>query len=274
MTEEQIRHFETLGFFLWKQLLSLDEIQMVSDAFDVAMRKARGGVTSPELPKDERGNSKKREQIIPFFDYDPSVFYPLLDDERFINVLETLLGDDFILTVSEGVIHAGGTGWHHDACGPEGFFSMKVAIYLDALGPDDGCLSVIPGSHFKEYREALRETIGSVGVRPEDVPGHYRICTEPGDAIFMNHKTFHAALSGNPGRRVIYFNAVQNTTPEKNREHFDWLMGFLEGETKHWGRFYSDHLIRTAGPRRHKMMERAIELGLGNTGPITHLQDL
>ena len=45
-------------------------------------------------------------------------------------------------------------------------------------------------------------------------------------------------------------------------------------ETKGWGRFYSDRLISTAGPRRQKMLERAIELGFGNTGPITQLQDL
>jgi hypothetical protein len=51
-------------------------------------------------------------------------------------------------------------------------------------------------------------------------------------------------------------------------------MTFLAGETKGWGRFYSDRLISTAGPRRQKMMERAIALGFGNTGPITQLQDL
>ena len=273
MTDEQRRHFETLGFFLWKQLLSQDEMQVISDAFDVAMRSARGDYETLGLEQDGRGIPKRREQIIPFFDYNPDVFYPLLDDERFITVLETLLGDDFILTVSEGVIHAGGTDWHHDACGPEGFFSMKVAIYLDPLGPDDGCLSVIPGSHFKEYRDALRERINNTGLQSEEIPGHYRICTNPGDVIFMNHKTFHAAISGNAGRRVIYFNVVQNTTPERDREHYDWLMSFLEGETKHWGRFYSDRLIHSAGPRRKKMMQRAIELGFGNTGAISHLQD-
>lgn len=51
-------------------------------------------------------------------------------------------------------------------------------------------------------------------------------------------------------------------------------MKFLAGETKGWGRFYSDRLIETAGPRRRKMLARAIELGFGNTGPIFHLQDL
>ena len=274
MTEEQIRHFETLGFFLWKQLLSPDEMQVISDAFDASMRKARGGVTSPELQQDEGGNSKKREQIIPFFDYDPDVFYPLLDDERFVNVLETLLGDDFILTVSEGVIHAGGTGWHHDACGPEGFFSMRAAVYLDPLGPEEGCLNVIPGSHFTEFREALVENMGEIGVRPEAIPCRYPLCNQPGDVLFMNHKTFHSSLSDKPGRRAIHINCVQNTTREKNQEHFDWLVGFLGGETKGWGRFYSDRLIDTAGPRRRKMLEGAIELGFGNTGAITHLQDL
>ena len=51
-------------------------------------------------------------------------------------------------------------------------------------------------------------------------------------------------------------------------------MDFLRGETNHWGRFYSENLLRTATPRRQKMMDRAIELGFGNTGPTTHLQNL
>ena len=66
---------------------------------------------------------------------------------------------------------------------------------------------------------------------------------------------------------------VSTISPEKNQEHFDWLVGFLEGETKGWGRFYSDRLIATSGPRRGKMLQRAIELGFGTTGPITQLQD-
>ena len=53
-----------------------------------------------------------------------------------------MMGEDFIFTVSEGILHTGGTPWHHDACAPDGFFSMRAAIYLDTLGPDDGCLNV------------------------------------------------------------------------------------------------------------------------------------
>ena len=274
LTEEQINHFQTMGFLVCRQLLSDGEMKAISDAFDVAMRSARGGAEKPELERNAQGYSVKRQQIVPFFDYNPEVFYPLLDHEKIVGVFADLLGEDFILHVSEGIIHAGGTGWHHDSVGPEGFLTMRAAIYLDPLGPDDGCLSVIPGSHYTEFRENLKKMIGRLGVRPEEIPGRCSLCNQPGDVLFMNHKLFHASLSDMPGRRAIHINCAQNTTRERNAEHLDWLVRFLESETKHWGRLYSDRLIATAGPRRKKMLAGAISLGFGNTGAITHLQDL
>ena len=113
LTQEQICHFQTLGFVMCKGLLSQEEIQVLSDAFDAAMEKARGGA-----PKPNPG--EPRQQVVPFFDYDHDTFYPLLDNARIADTLEQLMGDDFILTVSEGILHTGGSGWHHDACAPEG----------------------------------------------------------------------------------------------------------------------------------------------------------
>lgn len=262
MTPAQINYFQTFGFCLSRQLLSPEEMTLLSSSFDLAMEKARGGVAKPE-------SGEKRQQVIPFFDYDPEAFFPLLDDARILDPFEQLLGEDFILTVSEGIIHTGGSAWHHDAYAPEGFFSMRAAIYLDRLGPKDGCLTVMPGSHCREFRDHIVNNKGQLNTEPEDMPGQYRLVNEPGDVLFMNHKVQHAALSDSPGRRAIHINAVQNTTPEKNQEHFDWLVQFLKGETDHWGRFYSDLLMRTAGPRCKEMLDRAISLGFGNTGGIT-----
>ncbi len=267
MNQEDIKYFQRFGFIQYKGLLSPAEVEVISDAFDEGMRVARKGAPPP-------GPGEKRQQIIPFFDYDPEVFYPLLDHEKIVDIFEGLMGEDFILTLSEGIIHTGGSGWHHDAYAPEGYFSMRAAIYLDPLGPEDGCLTVIPGSHFKEFGAAINQMKDELGTLPDEMPGRYPLCNEPGDVLFMNHKTYHAALSDSYGRRAIHINCVPNTTPDTNKEHYDWLMMFLDGETQHWGRFYSDRLISTAGPRRHKMLERAIELGFGNTGPITQLQDL
>ena len=60
MTEEQIRHFETLGFFLWKGLLSPDEMRTLSDAFDAAMTKARGGEEDPGTPPRRRRQLRQK----------------------------------------------------------------------------------------------------------------------------------------------------------------------------------------------------------------------
>ena len=267
MTPEQISYFRTFGFFFSKQLLSGAEMESLSTAFDRAMERARGGTPAP-------GQGEKRQQVIPFFDYDPKAFYPLLDDDRILQPFAQLLGENFILTVSEGIIHTGGSRWHHDAYVPEGLFTMRAAVYLDPLGPDDGCLTVIPGSHFQESRDHFVAYKEQLGTAPQDLPGQYPLVNEPGDVLFMNHKLHHAALSDKPGRRAIHINVAQNSSPEKNQGHFDWLINFLASETKVWGRFYSDRLIHTAGPRRKEILDRAIALGFGNTGPITQLQDL
>jgi hypothetical protein len=273
LTPEQIRHFHTFGFLVCRRLFTPKEMDTLSTAFDAAMRTARGGAAEPDLEQDARGFSAKRQQIVPFFDYDPESFYPLLDDERLVSAFEALMGPDYILTLSEGIIHAGGSGWHHDAVAPEGIFTMRAALYLDPLGPDDGCLSVIPGSHFMEFRTTLIDSIKQLDVPAEELPGRYPLVNIPGDVIFMNHKLHHAALGSRPRRRAIHINCAQNTTPEANPAGFEWLMRFLEGETRRWGRFYSEYMIATAGPRRKQMMARAIELGFGNTGPITQIQD-
>lgn len=85
MRQEAINRFHTLGFLQCKQLFSPKEMRTLSDAFDSAMRRARGGSPPP-------GPGEKRQQVVPFFDYNPEVFYPLLDDDRIVRVFEMLMG--------------------------------------------------------------------------------------------------------------------------------------------------------------------------------------
>ena len=94
------------------------------------------------------------------------------------------------------------------------------------------------------------------------------------DAAMERAERHRPTPSGDrPGRRAIHVSAVQNATPVRE-EHLKWLTGFLGRETEAWGRLYSDRLVATATPRRQRMLARAIELGFGTTGRITHLQDL
>ena len=57
ITEDEVIHFQTLGFLQCRQLFSPEEIQLLSDSFDAAMKRQRGGTPDPELRQDENGYS-------------------------------------------------------------------------------------------------------------------------------------------------------------------------------------------------------------------------
>lgn len=226
MNQALINQFQTFGFIHCKAFFSPHETQVLSDAFDSAMKSARDGAPPPEHGEKRQQVNYLIDPFVPFFDLNPDVFYPLLTDQRFVDIFSHLLGDDFILPASEGILHTGDTAWHHDNIAPDGFFTMRAHIYLDHLGSEDGCLNVIPGSHFAAYRQALARdadgqilnAIRALNMRPEDVPGRYPIVNTPGDVIFMNHKLFHAALGSKGYRRCIHINATKaahtNSVPE------------------------------------------------------------
>ena len=72
----------------------------------------------------------------------------LLDDDRVHDIPHKLLGHDFLYEGSACSWYDGDTPWH----GGSGAVTwavphIKVALYLDDLGPDDGCLRVLPGAH-------------------------------------------------------------------------------------------------------------------------------
>ena len=75
-------------------------MEAISDAFDEGMQLARKGAPPPQP-------GEKRQQIVPFFDYYPEVLYPLLDHEKIVDIFAGLMGEDFILTLREGIIHTG-----------------------------------------------------------------------------------------------------------------------------------------------------------------------
>ena len=145
MTPQQVAHFQTLGFLQCRQLFSPPEMRALSDAFDAAMTRARGGAPAP-------GPGDPRQQVAAFFDLDPEAFYPLLDDERLVSAFETLMGDDFLLLESEALLHTEGSRWHHDARAPTGLFSMRAAI----LPGPAGARRRLPGHHSRQPFPGVR----------------------------------------------------------------------------------------------------------------------
>lgn len=230
MTEEQVNYFGTFGFIQFKDFLEPEEVETLSEAFDEAMLKGRNGAPPPKPNEPRQQINNSIPPHISFFDLNPEVFYPLLVDERFVDVFRNLLGDDFILPISEGILHTAGSDWHHDNVAEPPYFTMRAHIYLDHLGPEDGCLNVIPGSHFSEFREALAENIGGLGVGAKDVPGRFALVNGPRDVIFLNHKTHHSALSDRPYRRCIHINAIKPRHTESVPEQIETLKNSLHAK--------------------------------------------
>ena len=84
-----------------------------------------------------------------------------VDDDRIYDIPETLLGPDFFLLHTAGVVYRGDTPWH-GGFSPETpqsykpFANAKIAMYFDSLSKDDGCLRVIPGTHRRPFADRVR----------------------------------------------------------------------------------------------------------------------
>ena len=131
LTDSQKHQFETLGFICLKNLIPPDEMQIYIDAFDETMIQANNGVPWNQAPK--------RQQVVSFYRHNTDVYNRLLDDDRIYQVVQDLIGKDFVFTVSEGIHHFGGTSWHHDDVSSEGHTHLKIVLFLDPVCADTGC---------------------------------------------------------------------------------------------------------------------------------------
>lgn len=127
----------------------------------------------------------------------------ICDDRRLIETAEDLLGGPIIPECPEGVLYFAEAGWHNDdGIGVRG---VKFATYFDHLGPGNGALRLVPGSHHPEqsarlvaYREAQMPISNDAEAADylESFPG-YVADTAPGDVIAFDLHTWHASIGGN-----------------------------------------------------------------------------
>ena len=101
---EHAAHFDAFGF-VQLPLLTPQEVEKFTAAFEAGMRAARGGAADPDLVQDAAtGYSKQRQQVVPFFDFQPEELYPLLDHPAVNDVFDALMGQGWILTLTEGTV--------------------------------------------------------------------------------------------------------------------------------------------------------------------------
>jgi ectoine hydroxylase-related dioxygenase (phytanoyl-CoA dioxygenase family) len=160
--------------------------------------------------------------------------------------------------------------WHSDNGRIElPYETLKTAIYLDPVGPDTGCLRVIPGSHRSRLHEDLRSMRddSSWSQVPEREIPSVALASEPGDVVFFNHRTYHASFGGSVGRRMFTMNFAAAPTTREAKEHLRQVYEFNinEQRTIMGGddvRIYDDAFLHSEHPRLQQLAEPLIAMGL------------
>jgi hypothetical protein len=251
LTDQQINFFNTFGYLGFPGLLT-DVIEEISTEFEMVWNDRGGGHNGK--PHD----GKARSCIVPFIDQRERLS-ALIDDPRILGIATALLGDDFNYMGSDGNYYVGDTGWHSDGWHPE-IRHMKIALYLDRLTRDTGCLRVIPGSHLindayaQKLQAEIRKSQELWGIHGRDVPA-VALEVTPGDVLVFNHNTKHAAFGGGDHRRMFTINLCQRYPEEKLGD----LRKYIAGAARFWiEEAYGPAMMRTASQQRMRHLEQVM----------------
>ncbi|MCX6043617.1 MAG: phytanoyl-CoA dioxygenase family protein [Chloroflexi bacterium] len=247
ITQEQKEFFETFGYLVLPGLVK-EEIGWIIDEFEAVFRD-RGTVH----------DGTQRSCIVPFIDQRER-FCKLLDQPQIVNLITSLIGEDFNYLGGDGNFYTGDTRWHSDGFHTIGKY-LKVAFYLDPVTRDSGALRVIPGSHRIDLRDnwdarKARESLALWGIEQSQVPA-IALESQPGDVVAFNHNLMHAAFGGSKWRRMFTINACAHAeTAEELKE----LENFIAGSARFWvDHAHSEIMRETASPQRMRFLQQVIE---------------
>ena len=285
LTAAQKSHFETFGFIVMRQAFSPKEVaEIVREFTDV-------------LEEDRKGQpfeGEKRQAVLAFVEKRP-LLRQLVEDDRIHSPIEQLLGSDFVWRGSDGNLYVGDTAWHPDAPETElDYTRIKVAMYLDPVRVDTGCLRVIPGSHrqplhddlwplrYWRVQQAIAEGRASTrdlepfsavagddepvfGVDPQDLPS-FPLESDPGDVVFFNQHLYHSSFGGHVGRRMFTMNFAEAPITDEHlellrREHAGSATARQALQYTLTERTYEKEFLYSESPRIKRMVAKLIELG-------------
>ncbi len=251
LSEHEINHFRTFGFLKLPGLLTADELAVYEREFNGALSRW----------PDNRDTSKKSNHYA-VLSYESTPFAAsLLDDNRFAESAQQLLGKPALGVSTNGSIWHGETDWHPDV-DVLGFSGIRFAIYLDELKADSGALRFIPGSHRDSLFSSLkRDMSAEFGVSGPDVPS-WTCESRPGDVIAFNLAVWHAAFHGVRRRQgaVVYFEDPD--TPELRAQATERFERAIRRVTKYGQPSWFTPYWQSVPDARHQSwVQRVRELG-------------
>ena len=270
LTTQQLNHFHTFGFLVFRELFGPDEVAWITDEFEDVIQTCSDGKIHDE---------SKRTMIVPTIDRSERLC-TLLDDTRIEGIASGILGDDFNYASGDGNYYSGDTDWHADGSYPE-LFAIKMAFYLDPLNRNTGCLRVLPGSHRPDsfWRTGdihPRDAQDVWGLPQSEIPGAVAVETRPGDLVVFYHDILHASFGGSPRRRMFTMNLNKHATTKSElarideylRCHCPVVHGFKIGG------MYTDLMLDTASPQRMRHLAQLhVRHGVVHPNDTRHLRE-
>lgn len=248
LTQQEKRFFETFGYIHLPGLLR-DDIGWITEEFEAVFR--------------DRGvehDQAKRSTIVPFIDQRKRLCR-LLDHPAVAGLASGLLGEDFNYLGGDGNYYTGDTSWHADGHHTAGGRYVKIALYLDSVGRDSGCLRIIPGAHRIEAQPPwdatkAREAPDLWGVEQREVPA-VALESEPGDVVAFDHNLMHASFGGSTRRRMFTLNLCGHCeTPAEIED----LKSFIASGARFWiEHTHSDVMRETASAERMRHLAQVME---------------
>ena len=238
LSPEQKHFFDTFGYLVLPGLLA-DDIDWITEEFEAVFR-----------DRNVAHDGTKRSTVVPFIDQRTRLC-TLLDHPRMVGLIGSLLGDDFNYVGGDGNFYAGDTSWHSDGFHQVGKF-LKVALYLDPVARESGCLRVIPGSHRLDLFDSwaarqARKATELWGIKENQVPS-IALESQPGDVVAFNHNLMHASFGGSTRRRMFTLNNCAHCTSPAETED---LEKYVASHARFWlEHMHSDVMRQSASPAR------------------------
>lgn len=247
LSQRQQQFFDTFGFLALPGLVR-DDIPWIIDEFEAVWQ-----------DRDPDHDGSIRSILVPFIDQREKLC-TLLDHPVIAGIASGLLGPEFNYVAGDGNYYTGSTPWHSDSWHEVGRF-IKIALYLDPVDRDTGCLRVIPGSHLPDVNRewGARQAANSDelwGIGQEEVPC-MALATQPGDVVVFNHNIMHASFGGGTRRRMFTINLCNHCeTPEELEE----LKTYIGHHKVFWIDHMHSRLMReSASEQRMRHLRQVIE---------------
>jgi ectoine hydroxylase-related dioxygenase (phytanoyl-CoA dioxygenase family) len=235
LTEKQIVDFKTNGFVNGGIVLSDDEVEVLRSEIDrVIENKNKTDVKQPVLLRNLSGNDAAPVwQIVNI--WEASVpFKNLIAHSQIVKGLAQLTNATALRIWHDQIqykpAHIGGVNmWHQDApLWPiiEPMTEVTAWVALDDVDVENGCMSMVPGSHVWGNHIDFLTSFKSYDDMPSEYQGHkievVRCPVKKGEVHYHHALTWHgshANTSGRPRRAIALHYMTQDTRYVASGEH-------------------------------------------------------